>query len=65
MSSGTKKAKPSSSNKKQQRLDDSDTTDKKFTFKISKKRSPWTQEVKKIKTGRRSHNNPCKQIRHQ
>ena len=48
MSSGTRKAKPSSSNKSLQKVDDEYYDDKNFTFKITKKRSPWTQEVIKL-----------------
>jgi hypothetical protein len=51
----TRKTKPISSNKSLQKVDDSDKSDKNFTFKITKKRSPWTQEVININTGRRSN----------
>ena len=48
----SKNAKPMLTNKSLHRIDDSDKTDKNFTFKITKKRSPWTQEVLLFNTGR-------------
>ncbi len=48
----SKNSKLMSSNKSLQRIDDSDKSDKNFTFKITKKRSPWTQEVININSGR-------------
>jgi hypothetical protein len=47
----SKNAKPSVSKKSLPKIDDN-KSDQNITFKITKKRSPWTQEVEYVNLGR-------------